>query len=279
MISVVTFTLLVLAQTFVPPTIDDLEKVGEGFTFTEGPLWIPETGWIFSDVRENAIYKLDHTAFRSGSNNSNGLALDLDGRLLVCESLAKRITRTETDGSTTELVGKYNGKPFNAPNDLVVHSTGWVYFTDPKPLRGESEIGHSGVYRVHSRSSEIELISDKLDFPNGIGLSPNEEFLYVSDTSNGKIVRFSLDSDGLASGPQDFCKVRIPDGFAIDDIGRIWTSSSVGITIFSATGQNIGVIRIKGMPTNCAFGGVDKKTLLVTARKNIFKVIMPEANN
>lgn len=254
-----------------PLVTGSVTLIGEGFTFTEGPLWLPEGRWVFSDVPEDKIHYEDGTLYRHPSNNANGLALDPQGRLLACEP--GRITRTEKDGSTTVLADSYEGKALNSTNDLTVRSDGTVFFTDPKPLRGgdETELGFAGVY-ARAPDGEVKLLSDDFTYPNGIALSPDESTLYVSDTTKGHIRAFDLATDASVSAGRIHCEVRIPDGIAVDAAGRIWSSSSRGIVVFSTRGDALGSVNFRGMPTNCAFGGPDGKTLFITARKVVYTV-------
>ena len=203
-----------------------VELVSDAYTFTEGPLWLPEGRWIFSDVQGDTIYYGDGSVYRKPSNHANGLALDAQGRLVACE--VGRLTRTETDGTRTVLAERYDGKPLNTPNDLAIRSDGTIFFTDPKPLRsgGPSALGYSGVYALPSSGGELRLIADDFKYPNGIALSPDEKVLYISDTTAGHIRAFDLAADGSLSKGRVHSEVRIPDGIAVDADGRIWSSSS-----------------------------------------------------
>ena len=249
-----------------------VELLSDTSTFTEGPLWLPEGRWIFSDVQDDTIYYGDGSVYRKPSNHANGLALDAQGRLVACE--VGRLTRTETDGTRTVLAERYDGKPLNTPNDLAIRSDGTIFFTDPKPLRSgaPSALGYSGVYALPSSGGELRLIADDFKYPNGIALSPDEKVLYISDTTAGHIRAFDLAADGSLSKGRVHSEVRIPDGIAVDADGRIWSSSSRGIAIFGVDGTPVGRVDSRGMPTNCAFGGRDGRTLLITARKRVYTV-------
>lgn len=248
--------------------------VADSYQFTEGPLWLPDGRWIFSDAAKDAIFVEDGTIYRQPSHNSNGLTLDSQGRLIVCEQALHRITRTEADGTSTVLVQNYEGKPLHGPNDVVIRSDGLVLFTDPKPLRDADPdaVPFSGVYALRPESGELSLLVDDFAYPNGIALSPDERTLYVSDTSKAHIRAFDLDEDGAVSNGRVHCQVRIPDGMAVDRAGRIWSTSSRGIAIFDPSGALLERVEFKGMPTNCAFGGDDGKTLFITARQRIYTV-------
>ncbi len=249
-----------------------VELLADTYTFTEGPLWLPEGRWIFSDVQGDTIYYGDGSVYRKPSNNANGLALDAQGRLIACEP--GRLTRTETDGTTTVLAKSYDGKPLNTPNDVAIRSDGAIFFTDPKPLRSSEPpaLGYSGVYVLPSGGGELKLIADDFTYPNGIALSPDEKVLYISDTRAGHIRAFDLAADGTLTNDRVHAEVRIPDGMAVDVDGRIWSSSSRGIAVFGVDGAALGKVDFRGMPTNCAFGGADGKTLLITVRRMVYRV-------
>jgi len=249
-----------------------VELLADTYTFTEGPLWLPEGRWVFSDTSDDTIFYADGSVYRKPSHNSNGLALDAQGRLIACE--AGRLTRTDPDGTRTIVAESYDGKPLNNPNDVAIRSDGTIFFTDPKSLRssGGVELGFSGVYALLPGRDDLKLISDDFKYPNGIALSPDEKILYVSDTTGGHIRAFDLAPDGSLSNGRIHTEIRTPDGMAVDVDGRIWSSSSRGIVIFDVDGATLGKVEFKGTPTNCAFGGPEGKTLLITVRRMIYKV-------
>lgn len=247
--------------------------IAEDYTFTEGPLWLPEQEkWIFSDTPADTIYDSNGENHMKPSKNTNGLALDNDGRILACQSGTHSIVRFERDGATTVLASHFDGKPLNSTNDLTVRSDGIIFFTDPMSLRKEdvSELGFSGVYALNPEKGTVKLLSKEFKYPNGIGLSPDESTLYVADTTGAGIFALSIDTDLNVTDTRQHCKVNLPDGLAIDKDGNIWTSSSRGIAIFDTAGNPLGDFRLGAMPTNCAFGGPDGSTLLITARKKVF---------
>lgn len=245
--------------------------VADGFTFTEGPVYRADTGWYFSDVPENIVYRPDKSTVRTGSGGANGLAFDSEGRLVCAEGLSGRITRVEPDGTLTVLADAYEGTRLNAPNDLVIHSNGTIYFTDPKPLRKEDQVrDFSGVYALHPDGS-LELLVDDMRYPNGIGLSPDEKTLYIADTAGREIRAYDLTPDGVANGRR-YAEVPIPDGFAVDQEGRIWAAVSGGIQVIGVGGELLEKIDVRPAPTNCAFGGQDGSTLLITARPEVFEL-------
>lgn len=247
------------------------EQVGEGYTFTEGPVYHAADGWYFSDVPENTIHRLDGSTVRTDTGGGNGLALDAEGRLVCAEGASGRITRLEEDGALTVLADAYDGARLNAPNDLVIHSNGTIYFTDPKPLRKEDQVrGFSGVYALHPDGT-LQLLVDDMRYPNGIGLSPDESVLYVADTAGREIRAYDLTADGVANSRRH-AEVPIPDGFAVDVEGRIWAAASGGVQVIAADGALLEKIPVRPAPTNCAFGGEDGSVLLITARPQVFRL-------
>lgn len=252
----------------------DLEQIGEGYTFTEGPVWVAGEGLLFSDVRTGIIHKVDGSVFRDPSHHANGLFLDNEGRLIACESELKRVTRTEADGSITVIADSYDGKTLNSTNDVCVRSDGMIYFTDPgrKKNGPDTTLKFNGVYSVDPKTKKIELLSDVAAYPNGIGLSPDEKTLYVADTM-GKVCRaYDVAADGSVSNERDFCEALTADGLAVDSEGNVWVAVKDGVAAFDPTGKRVAHVKTPMMPTNCAFGGADGKTLYITARKLLFKI-------
>ncbi len=247
-----------------------------GFQFTEGPLWVEKEGWIFSDIPANSIYRLDHTPFHTPSGNSNGLALDKDGKILFAEHGNRRISRLDEKGAIEVVADKYEGKRFNSPNDLTVRSDGTIFFTDPTfglpgGLEGpNAELDFCGIY-VISPKGKVLLISKDLKLPNGIALSCNEKTLYVADTAQNAIYKFSnLDSDYPLEAVK-FCDVSSPDGIKVDKHDNIWVASSDGIVVFNKKAERIETIKMPKQPSNCAFGGKEGNEFFVTARECVYK--------
>ena len=258
-------------------TTGPVEAVGEGFQFTEGPVWMPGLGLLFSDIPADTIFKADKSEWRKPSGQSNGLTLDAQGRLLAAEHANRRVSRTEADATVITLVDKYDGKRLNSPNDLVVRSDGTVFFTDPPyglkgGLKGpEAELDFAGVYAVLPDGTLKVLIKD-FKKPNGITLSPDEKTLYVADTEGDHIRAFDLAPDAAVSNGRVLAEVTGPDGMKTDTQGNLWCAASDGIRIVSPAGQNLGTVPVPVQPTNCAFGDDDAQTLYITARNAVFKV-------
>ena len=281
-----------------------IEVLGSGFDGSEGPLWVPAGGYLlFSDIPNNRINRWKEgegvTSFmeRSGYTGeeeftgpepgTNGLMLDSQGRLVMCCHGDRCIRRLEKDGTRTRLVDKFNGKRLNSPNDLIYHSTGDLYFTDPPyglPKRFEDparEQAFCGVYRL-SKEGKLTLATKEMDRPNGIALSPDEKTLYVAqsypkapiwkafdvkeDGTLGEGRLFFDASDWIKKGPG------LPDGMAVDVQGNVWGTAAGGVMVFSPEGKLLGRIVTGEKTANCTFGGPDGTTLFITADMFICRV-------
>jgi gluconolactonase len=266
------------------PEKPSAQQVAAGFSFTEGPVWCGDY-LIFSDIPMNRIVRLDirHngpevTTFKSPSGQSNGLTLDKDGRLVICESSTRRITRFEYDGSLTVLAERYKGKRLNAPNDIVVRSDGSIYFTDP--LFGEptspKELDFNGVYRI-SPEGELLLLADDFDLPNGLAFSPDESILYVNDTGKNTIRAYDVEKDGSLTHERLFFQMESddfggPDGMKLDTEGTIYCTGVGGFWIISPEGKHLGTIALPELPANMAWGDADWKTMYFTCRSSIYRI-------
>jgi gluconolactonase len=260
-----------------------LEKVATGFQFTEGPIWIEqEQCLLFSDIPANRIYRLKNnqvTIFKEPSYNSNGLTIDLQGRLIACEHGERRVTRLETDGSVTTLASIFQDKKLNSPNDIVVKSNGYIYFTDPpygiKPEQQEQPL--QGVYRLSPDGQEIVLLVDDFNKPNGLAFSPDERKLYIDDSEEKHIRVFDVLEDGTLDKGQVFYGMKtdkkgLPDGMKIDREGKIFCTGGGGVWVFNPEGEHLGTILTPEIPANCAWGDSDRCTLYITAQTSIYKI-------
>lgn len=255
----------------------EIELVADGFQFTEGPLWLPSGALIFSDIPADTIFRGDKTVFRNPSGQSNGLTLDLEGRLIAAEHKNRRVSRTSADGAITVVADRYDGKRFNSPNDVIVRSDGMIFFTDPPyGLEGglggpNDELGFSGVYAVDAEGGVTLLVKD-FKKPNGLALSPDEKTLYIADTEARHIRAFDVAKDGALRNGRVLCEIRGPDGMKVDVNGNIWCTGGAGVEVFSASGETLQSIQFPQAPANCTFGDADGKTLYVTARTGVYKV-------
>jgi YD repeat-containing protein len=263
------------------------ERVATGFQFTEGPAWHRDGYLLFSDVQGNRIIKWTDQnqteTYRQPSGNSNGLAFDAQGRLVACEHLNRRISRTDLTGNVETLADRYQGKRLNSPNDLAIKSDGSIYFTDP-PLgisSGQQELGFNGLFRISPEGDLTLLASDfgAQPSPNGLAFSPDETKLYVADpidTNRGQVRAYDALPDGSLGAWQVFGEVPSTDGVKVDRNGRVYVAGRDGIAVFSPDGDNLGTITFPEQPSNCCFGGTDGKTLFVTARASLYRVRVNE---
>jgi gluconolactonase len=287
-----------------------IEVIGKNYKWSEGPVWVPAKQMLlFSAVKENKIYQWNgkdtpvayltpsgytDTAYRDGENGSNGLTLDKNGNLLLCQSGNRQVVRLKTSLDApkpefTVLAPNYQGKKFNSPNDLVTDSRNNIYFTDPiyglpkganDPTR---ELNFEGVYKI-TNDGKLVLLIDTISRPNGIALSPDEKILYVgsSDDKHTRWYAYHLDSTGgiqsggiLLDGTAMKEKATVKqgaDGFKIDKFGNIFSAGPDGINIISPAGKLLGLIRVYNRPTsNCAFNET-KDILYITASDWVLKV-------
>ncbi len=268
------------------------EVLASGFRWSEGPVWLPkENALLFSDVPQSMIHRWSvakpEAVFmkESGSkqDGSNGLVLDAKGRLTVCDHGHRRVYRLEADGTKVTLADRFNGKRFNSPNDLVFHSNGDLYFTDPPyGLKDESlrELGWHGVYRLRPDRT-VDLLTKELTRPNGIGLSPDGRTLYVAQSEPKKAiyVAYPLEDDGtVGAGKVLYDATRwvesdpgLPDGMAIDEQGNLWATGPGGVLIMTPSGKLLGRIMTGRATANCTFGE-NGSTLFMTAGSLLLRI-------
>ncbi len=256
-----------------------VEKIAGDFKFTEGPLWVAVKGeLLFSDIPANRIVRFKAgkcETFRTPSNNSNGLTLDKQGRLIACEHGSRSVTRTEAGGSIITLADRFEGKRLNSPNDVVVKSDGAIYFTDPpfavKP--GERELDFQGVFRIAPDGKTLTVVARDFIKPNGLAFTPDEKVLYINDTERGHIRAFDVAAGGtLANGRVFTSEAPRPDGMKVDTEGNIYCACKGGVMVFDRAGKPLGTFATADQPTNCAFGDADWKTLFITARPSLYRV-------
>lgn len=273
-----------------------VERLWAGARWLEGPAYFAAGRYlIVSDIPNNRMLRLDETddsvsVFRHPSNNSNGNTVDAQGRLISCEHLARRVTRTEHDGSITVLADRWNGKRFNSPNDVVVKSDGSVWFTDPdygirmdyEGGRAESETGSCNVYRIDPASGTVDMVTDALERPNGLAFSRDEKILYIADTGVSHrpdgprhIRAFAVDGKILSGGDVlATCTVGLFDGFRVDREGRIWTSARDGVHCLLPDGTLIGKIKIPEIVANVTFGGAKRNRLFICGTTSIYSLYL-----
>jgi gluconolactonase len=284
----------------VVPRDARLERVAGGFEFTEGPVWTPDFGLLFSSPNTNTIYRWEPvgtvTVFRAKSGysdvdigrftqpGSNGLTFDPEGRLTICQHGNRRVIRVEPHGNIRVLADRYEGKRLNSPNDLVYRSDGTLYFTDPPFGLPEAfddpkkELSFSGIYRVHDGALSLE--SDELAGPNGIALSPDERHLYVGnwDLQRKVVMRYEVSPSGALSRGAIFFDMtdasgeEAIDGIKVDERGNLYVCGPGGIWLLSEEGRHLGTLRLPEAPHNLAWGDEDGRTLYVTALTSIYRI-------
>lgn len=275
-----------------------VERLWTGARWAEGPAWFAAGRYlVFSDIPNNRMMRYDETdgsmsVFRSPSNNSNGNTVDRQGRLVTCEHQARRVTRTEHNGSIIIIADGFNGKRLNSPNDVVVKSDGSIWFTDPpyghltdyEGDKGSSEIGNANVYRVDPASGKVAAVCTDFDKPNGLAFSIDEKYLYIADTGashkadgNKHIRRFEVSSDGQSLGKSKVfadCTSGLFDGFRVDRDGRIWTSAGDGVHCYLADGTLIGKILIPELVANVCFGGAKLNRLFICGTTSLYSAYL-----
>ncbi|WDR05207.1 SMP-30/gluconolactonase/LRE family protein [Devosia rhodophyticola] len=266
----------------------ELVKLWSGGKWVEGPAWFDAGYLIWSDVPNNRLYKWDEASvtvsvFRSSSAMSNGNSPTRDGRLLTCEQGSRRITRTEHDGSITVLASHFEGKKFNAPNDIVEKSDGSVWFTDPdygpSGRAGSLELDGCHVYRVDPESGEVTQVINDMVMPNGLAFSPDERWLYVVDTGSthfadgpNHIRRFEVGPDGNLSGGAVIARNQAKgfDGLRVDTEGRLWCGSWDGVDCLDADGVMLGQVLVPERVANLAFGGAGRNVLYMCGTTSLY---------
>ncbi|MGF1476298.1 MAG: SMP-30/gluconolactonase/LRE family protein [Geminicoccaceae bacterium] len=273
-----------------------LEKLAGGFRWTEGPVWFGDGGYLlFSDIPNNRIMRWSERdglgVFREPSNYSNGHTRDRQGRLVSCEHGARRVTRTEYDGTITVLADGFDGKRFNSPNDVVVKSDDSVWFTDPhygiatdyEGFRSEQELPCQ-VYRLDPASGELTVVASDFDCPNGLCFSPDERKLYIADTGRFHDLErtrhmrvFDVGDDGRSlTGGEVFYVVDVgaSDGFRADEDGNIWTSAGDGVHCINPQGELLGKILVPEIVSNVTFGGPRKSRLFICGTTSLYTVFV-----
>jgi gluconolactonase len=268
-----------------------LKRLATGFDWVEGPVWIGDQGCLlFSDIPNNRILRWTEdgvTTFRQPSNYANGHTRDRQGRLLSCEHGARRVTRTEWDGTITVIADSYQGKPLNSPNDVVVSNDGTIWFTDPhygimtdyEGFKSPQELPCS-VYRVDP-SGQIEAVITDMACPNGLAFSLDESLLYVADTGRmfskdpQHIKVFDMEGGRPVNG-RVFHTISpgCADGIRCDTDGNVWSSAGDGVHCIAPDGRLLGKILVPEIVSNICFGGRAKHRLFITATTSLYSVVL-----
>jgi gluconolactonase len=284
-----------------------VEVLGRGYGWAEGPVWLPaQQALLFADPPNNVVHRWTRTggvtpvlspsglqtAIPAGVREAgaNGLALDHRGRLVVADSGTRAIVRVDLRTKRrTVLADRFEGKRFNSPNDLVVTTSGEIYFTDPpygfekgdeSPLR---ELAHNGVYRL-AQDGKVTLLDGELHRPNGIALSPDGRTLYValSDEARPEVLAYTLGPDGRPTGRRVFCDMRaefargwpgLPDGMDVDAAGRVLATGPGGVHVLAPDGGRLGLIATGKAVANCCIGE-GGRSLFLTSHDTLARVAL-----
>lgn len=278
----------VIDERFRPCNGDEwTERLFTGGRWTEGPAYFPAGRYLlFSDIPNDRVLRWDETTgavgvWRQPAGYANGHTVDRQGRLVSCEQGERRVTRIEHDGSTTVLAERYDGKRLNSPNDVVEHSDGALWFTDPdygitsdyEGNQGESEIGACHVYRIDLGSGEVRVVADDIVRPNGLAFTADQRQLYVADTRRKHLRRYDVDGDRLGGGEVFAeCDAGSFDGVRIDDAGRVWAAAHDGLHCFDPDGTLIGKLLVPEIVANFTFGGPKRNQLFICASSSVYGV-------
>jgi gluconolactonase len=266
-----------------------------GAKWAEGPAWSAQGQYlVWSDIPNNRQLRFMEedahvSVFRNPAGYSNGNTFDFEGRQIACEHAGRRVARYEHDGTVTVIADKFNGKPLNSPNDVVVHPDGSIWFTDPpygimgnyEGFQAKQE-NKEAVYRV-DKTGKIEMVSNELDKPNGICFSPDYKKLYVVDTGAPRDIQVFDIADNKLRNKKQFTDMKMngkaggSDGIRADIDGNIWAAASGGagydgVHVFSPAGQRIGLIRLPEICANLCFGGPKRNRLFMAASQSLYSV-------
>ncbi len=269
-----------------------LKKLASGFDWAEGPVWMGDANCLlFSDIPGNRIMRwspdLGLSVYRAPSNFSNGHTRDRQGRLVSCEHGGRQVTRTEWDGTISVLAHCYSGKPLNSPNDVVVHSDGSIWFSDPHYGIGTNYEGHKAeqelpcnVYRIDPDGT-LEAVLTDFNCPNGLCFSPDESKLYVADTGrmfhkDPTHIRVFDMASGRPKGGAVFHVITpgAADGMRMDSEGNLWSSAGDGVHCIAPDGTLLGKILVPEIVSNICFGGRAKHQLYITATTGLYMIAL-----
>jgi gluconolactonase len=272
-----------------------VERLYTGARWSEGPVWFGDARCVlWSDIPNNRILRWDEETGRTGvyrkpSNFSNGNTRDRQGRLVTCEHDSRRVTRTEYDGTVTVLIDKFDGKPLNSPNDIVVKSDGSIWFSDPPfGILGNYE-GHvaqpelpTNVYRLDPQSGRATVVVGDIR-PNGLCFTPDEKKMYIVDAgATPRVIRlYDVVGDGTKLGASKAFVTctpdETPDGFRCDTDGNLWCGWGMGegldgVMVFNPDGKRIGSITLPERAANLCFGGVKRNRLFMAASHSLYSL-------
>ena len=261
-----------------------LDQVATGFGFTEGPVW-DSAGFLYvSDETLNKIFRVYVSDGRKEEvialGDPDGNTHDRRGRLIDCASVLRAIIAVSKDGKYEVLAGKFEGKKFNSPNDVILGPDGALYFTDPTLdlVQGQKqEISFQGVYRL-DENGKVTLLTNDLTQPNGLAFSPDGKKFYVDDSEQRNIRVYDVARDGSLANGRIFGDEHgekndgVPDGIKVDVQGNLFVTGPKGIWVWDAKGKHLGTIVLPEQPANLTWGDKDSKTLYITATTSVYRL-------
>jgi gluconolactonase len=266
--------LIVIGQ---PDLVDgEVKRLATDMKFTEGPVADGKGNVFFTDIPQNRIMKWDGmqlSVWRENSGGANGLKVDKDGHLYVCEGGGRRVVKIAPDGAVAVLADAFEGKKLNSPNDLCLDAKGGIYFTDPRyGKRDDMELDQEAVYYIPPGGGKLRRVADDLSRPNGIHIDGDR--LYVADTALKKTFAYGMNPDGTLKDKRVFAESG-SDGLKVDEKGNVYLTSG-GVRVYDREGKHLGTLQVPEGPSNLAFDG---KTLYITARTSLYRVPMKVAGN
>jgi gluconolactonase len=277
----------------------EVEQIATGFTFTEGPIWMADGSLHFSDMPgdKRRRWHPDEgvTVLRDPSNKCNGMTLDNDGNLIVCEHVTSSVVRESPGGGHETLATHWGDRELNSPNDVIVARDGSILFTDPTygrmpgfGLEREQDLDFQGVYRLPAGGGDLQLLVDDFAQPNGLCFSTDESLLYINDTDRAHIRVFDVGADHQLSngrvfaeniGTADLAKGDLVDGMKLDERGNVYVTGPQGVLVFSPGGEHLGTINVPEPVGNLNWGDDDWKSLYIPASTSVYRVRMNVAGN
>ena len=277
----------------------EVEQIATGFTFTEGPIWMADGSLHFSDMPgdKRRRWHPDEgvTVLRDPSNKCNGMTLDNDGNLIVCEHVTSSVVRESPEGGRETLATHWGDKELNSPNDVIVARDGSIIFTDPTygrmpgfGLERDQDLDFQGVYRIPAGGGDLQLLVDDFAQPNGLCFTADESLLYINDTDRAHIRVFDVGADHQLSngrvfaeniGTADLAKGDLVDGMKLDEDGNVYVTGPEGVLVFSPDGEHLGTIKVPEPVGNLNWGDDDWKSLYIPASTSVYRVRMNVAGN
>jgi len=285
----------------IPGVVDgglEIKLVKDDFSSTEGPIPLKDGSLIFTETKINKVTHIAEdgstSTFLDNSNGTNSLSFGANGDLYAVQVLKPRVGIVYPPEHVKVLADNFEGAPFVRPNDIVVDRQGNVYFTDsgnppvapgtaPAPVPTPAPApAKPAVYRI-TAAGELQRIAADIERPNGIQFSPDEKVLYVANTAGEYVLAYDIDADGTIGPRRNFAKLdgfkktetgtsSGADGLAVDADGRLYVATTIGVQVFSKSGEALGVIPLPKQPQNLAFAGPDKKSLYVVGRGAVYKI-------